>query len=69
MRAGLWVRSFAIKGNDTSSTMTQRTVITAVLAVLLLKGCGTVTAVTDGIGGVFYGVSDDIRSVRDRNQR
>ena len=49
--------------------MTQRTVITAVLAVLLLKGCGTVTAVTDGIGGVFYGVSDDIRSVRDRNQR
>lgn len=49
--------------------MTYRTVIAATIAVLFLKGCGTVTAVTDGIGGVFYGISEDLRSVRDRNQR
>ncbi|MCC5989690.1 MAG: hypothetical protein JJT95_18635 [Pararhodobacter sp.] len=36
----------------------------AAIIVLILPGCETVTAVTDGIGGVFHGLSDDMRSMR-----
>lgn len=36
----------------------------AALTLVALSGCETATAVTDGIGGVFYGLSDDMRSIR-----
>ena len=36
----------------------------AAILAMALAGCETVTAVTDGVGGVFYGMSDDMRSLR-----
>ena len=62
MRAGLWVRSFAIKGKDTGRTMTRATMIAATLA-MLLAGCGTAAGLAEGTGRVFEGVGEDFRSL------
>lgn len=45
-------------------TSSKIVLISAALFMLILPGCETVTAVTDGIGGVFHGISDDMRSIR-----
>lgn len=37
--------------------------LTAILGALLLSGCATTSAVMDGVGGVFIGAGQDIRSV------
>lgn len=36
----------------------------AAFSVFMLSGCATLTAVTDGIGGVFHGMSEDMRGLR-----
>ena len=36
----------------------------ALVLLTALAGCNTAAGVTDGIGGVFTGMSDDIRGVR-----
>ena len=35
----------------------------ALMALMTLAGCATSSAVVDGIGGVFVGVGEDIRSI------
>lgn len=39
-------------------------ILSAVVVMSVLSGCSTLTAVTDGIGGVFHGMSDDLRSMQ-----
>lgn len=35
----------------------------AIIAVMSLAGCATSSAVVDGVGGLFVGVGEDIRSI------
>jgi len=43
--------------------MTLRSTLALLLAVTLLAGCETTSAALDGVGGVFIGASDDVRSL------
>jgi predicted small secreted protein len=42
------------------------TVLAALLGVMVLGGCNTVSAMFDGVGGVFMGAGQDVRSVGGR---
>ncbi|WP_255618384.1 hypothetical protein [Roseibaca sp. Y0-43] len=37
--------------------------LAVMLATCLLAGCETTSAALDGVGGVFMGASDDVRSL------
>ncbi|MBN2759829.1 MAG: hypothetical protein JXQ79_04960 [Rhodobacteraceae bacterium] len=43
--------------------MTFRPIFALLLATSLLAGCETTSAALDGVGGVFIGASDDVRSL------
>ncbi|MFN4058931.1 MAG: hypothetical protein ACK4HW_12245 [Roseinatronobacter sp.] len=44
--------------------MTDRVfVLSAALVILTLAGCATSSAVVDGVGGLFIGAGEDIRSI------
>lgn len=47
-------------------TRTKTTFLAALLGVLALSGCATTSAALDGVGGVFIGAGQDIRSVGPR---
>jgi hypothetical protein len=40
-----------------------KTFLSTMLAVCLLASCETTSAALDGVGGVFMGASDDVRSL------
>lgn len=43
--------------------MTIRISLPLLLSAQLLMGCATASAALDGVGGVFIGASDDVRSL------
>jgi predicted small secreted protein len=47
-------------------TGTRMTVLAALLGAMVLSGCNTVSALFDGVGGVFMGAGQDVRSVSGR---
>ena len=46
--------------------MTRRSAYVLLLTASVLAACGTTTAALDGVGGVFSGASDDVRSLSRR---
>lgn len=46
--------------------MNVRLACAALCAAVLLAGCETTSAALDGVGGVFAGASDDVRSLNRR---
>ncbi|MCC5967355.1 MAG: hypothetical protein JJU24_14595 [Natronohydrobacter sp.] len=46
--------------------MSARFSLALILCAGLLQGCATVSAALDGVGGVFMGASDDVRSMSPR---
>ena len=47
-------------------TGTKAAVFAALLGVMGLAGCETTSAIFDGVGGVFMGAGQDIRSLSGR---
>ncbi len=43
--------------------MSPRAPLALIVAASLLAACSTTSAALDGIGGVFHGASDDVRSL------
>jgi predicted small secreted protein len=43
--------------------LTKSSLLAALLGVTLLSGCQTASAALDGVGGVFIGAGQDVRSV------
>ena len=46
--------------------MILRSTFASLLALNLLAACATTSAALDGVGGVFAGASDDVRSLNRR---
>ena len=46
--------------------MISRATLIVILAIPLLAGCETTSAALDGVGGVFSGASQDVRSLNRR---
>ena len=46
--------------------MTRRTALVLLFTVSVLAACETTSAALDGVGGVFSGAGDDVRSLNRR---